>query len=51
MRKMLKRKLRSCPMCKPHKMAKCNRWKPRDLARLKEDDKTCREFTGEVERQ
>jgi hypothetical protein len=42
MRKQLKKKKRSCAMCKPHKMAKCNRWKNREHARLLEDEKACR---------
>jgi hypothetical protein len=47
MRKMLKKKARACAMCKPFKRGKCNRWKPKELARLKEDDKSCRESKGE----
>ena len=35
MRKRLKKKKRSCAMCKPHKMAKAVRWKPDELDRLK----------------
>jgi len=36
MRKRYKKKLKSCAMCKPHKMNGANRWKPKDEARLKE---------------
>jgi hypothetical protein len=35
MRKRLKKKKRSCAMCKPHKMGGDNRWKPRDNEALK----------------
>ena len=36
MRKRHKKKLRSCCMCKPHKMNKTNRWSIKDEAKLKE---------------
>jgi hypothetical protein len=36
MRKRLKKKLRSCALCKPHKMGWDNRWKPRDESLLRE---------------
>jgi len=36
MRKRYKKKLRSCAMCKPHKMAKAKRWSVKDEAKLKE---------------
>jgi len=39
MRKRLKRKKRSCPMCKPHKMGWENRWKPKDEFKIKLMDK------------
>jgi len=39
MRKRLKKKRRSCAMCKPHKMQWENRWKPKDRARLEEFEK------------
>lgn len=45
MRKRLKKKLRSCAMCKPHKMHGTNRWKPKELAKLQESEKICREET------
>ena len=32
MRKQLKNKRRSCAMCKPHKRAWENRWKPKERA-------------------
>jgi hypothetical protein len=35
MRKRMKRKLRSCPMCKPHKMGGAIRWKHKDYVELK----------------
>ena len=35
MRKRLKKKKRSCALCKPHKMRGCNRWKPKEEAKLK----------------
>lgn len=43
MRKQLKKKLRSCCLCKPHKMGKANRWKIRELDKLRRADKVCRE--------
>lgn len=36
MRKRLKRKRRACGLCKPHKKGMENRWKAKELARLKE---------------
>jgi ribosomal protein L44E len=30
MRKQFKKKLRSCALCKPHKMGWVNRWKKKD---------------------
>lgn len=36
MRKRLKKKQRSCSLCKPHKMGGSNRWKPKDELALKE---------------
>jgi len=41
MRKRLQKKLHSCAMCKPFKMAKCNRWKIGELASLKESERMC----------
>jgi len=38
-RKRLKKKLRSYALCKPHKMRGCCRWKPNELAGLKEFEK------------
>lgn len=35
MRKRMKRKRRSCALCKPHKMCGEHRWKPKELAALK----------------
>jgi hypothetical protein len=39
MRKRLKKKRRSCALCKPHKMAKAGRWKAAELDRLASDEK------------
>lgn len=39
MRKRLKKKLRSCALCKPHKMGWDNRWKPKEEALLNETEK------------
>lgn len=36
MRKRHKKKLRSCAMCKPHKMNGANRWTRKDEAGIKE---------------
>lgn len=36
MRKRLKKKKRSCPLCKPHKMERANRWKTKELAQIQE---------------
>jgi hypothetical protein len=42
MRKRLKKKRRSCALCKPHKMAKAGRWKAAELDRLASDEKEMR---------
>ncbi|MGO9061196.1 MAG: hypothetical protein ACLQU2_28010 [Candidatus Binataceae bacterium] len=34
MRKHLKRKRRSCALCKPHKTGGAVRWKPKELAAM-----------------
>jgi len=39
MRKRLKRKRRSCSLCKPFKMGITQRWKNKDLSLLKEFEK------------
>ena len=39
MRKRMKKKLRSCPLCKPHKMGWENRWLLKDLIKLEEFEK------------
>jgi len=39
MRKRLKKKKRSCALCKPHKMGKALRWKAADYDRLVSDEK------------
>jgi hypothetical protein len=48
MRKRLKRKRRSCRLCKPHKMGIEIRWKPKDLALLKDADFEMRLATRET---
>ena len=42
MRKRLKKKKRSCALCKPHKMGKAMRWKAADFNRLSNDEKEIR---------
>jgi hypothetical protein len=42
MRKRLKRKRRSCRLCKPHKMGMSNRWTPKELSVLKETEREIR---------
>ena len=39
MRKRLKKKDRSCSLCKPHKTGWSNRWKPKEEQNLKEYEK------------
>lgn len=39
MRKRLKKKKRSCVLCKPHKMGWANRWKAKDFSKIKEFEK------------
>lgn len=46
MRKRLKKKARSCPMCKPHKMHKANRWTPKDEDALKRFEKEKKDLEG-----
>jgi len=43
MRKQLKKKKRSCALCKPFKMAKANRWSLKDKDALKRDEAEIRE--------
>jgi hypothetical protein len=43
MRKRLKKKRRSCAMCKPHKMGGATRWKPKDMDVIKRTDKEMEE--------
>jgi len=40
MRKRLKHKKRSCPLCKPHKMGGDNRWNAKEFSILKEFEKS-----------
>ena len=42
MRKRLKNKLRSCKMCKPHKMGWANRWKEKEEATLRNAEREIR---------
>jgi hypothetical protein len=42
MRKRLKKKRRSCALCKPHKMGKARRWKAAEFDRLATDEKEMR---------
>ncbi len=46
MRKRLKRKRRSCDLCKPHKTGHGNRWKPAQRDRLAEFEPTRRQVTA-----
>jgi len=45
MRKQYKKKKRSCPLCKPHKMNGENRWKAKDRDFMKRTDQEIREIT------
>jgi len=47
MRKRLKRKRRSCGLCKPYKMGMENRWKPKEFARLKQAESEIRQTARE----
>ena len=44
MRKRLKKKKRSCAMCKPHKMHDANRWKLKDFDKIKRSEKEISEY-------
>ncbi|MBI4262336.1 hypothetical protein HY624_02315 [Candidatus Uhrbacteria bacterium] len=35
MRKRYKKKIRSCPLCKPHKTGHAGRWSKRDLVMIR----------------
>lgn len=48
-RKMKKRKLRSCNLCKPNKVGGACRWTPKERVRLKDDEKACRDALGKKE--
>jgi hypothetical protein len=41
-RKQLKRKKRSCALCKPYKMGWAKRWKPREAEKLKRFERNAR---------
>jgi len=43
MRKRLKRKKRSCPLCKPNKMHGANRWKTKEFDKLQRAEKEIQE--------
>jgi len=45
-RKRYKNKKRSCAMCKPHKRKWEKRWKPKELAKLEQDEKEIRDSIG-----
>lgn len=38
MRKQLKRKARSCALCKPYKVGWANRWRPQERQLIKQAD-------------
>jgi predicted DNA-binding transcriptional regulator AlpA len=42
MRKRLKKKKRSCALCKPHKIGKALRWKAADYDKIVNDEKEIR---------
>jgi hypothetical protein len=44
MRKRLKRKRHSCPMCKPHKMGITNRWKSKEFMEMMKDMEEISEY-------
>jgi hypothetical protein len=46
MRKRLKLKRRSCPMCKPHKMRGENRWKEREREHLTRAEREIKNVKG-----
>jgi hypothetical protein len=43
MRKAMKLKKHSCPMCKPNKMMGACRWKVKEFQKLRNDEKEIRE--------
>ena len=47
MRKRLKRKRRSCALCKPYTMGGENRWKPKELEVLKRSESEIRQAARE----
>ena len=44
MRKQYKKKLRSCPLCKPHKTMGSNRWKNKEQVLYKEHNKEIKKY-------
>jgi hypothetical protein len=47
MRKKLKKKRRSCRLCKPHKMGIENRWKPKEEQALRVWEREKKSLTNE----
>lgn len=43
MRKQLKKKKRSCPLCKPHKTGGANRWTNKVKGKMKQMEREIRE--------
>lgn len=43
MRKSMKQKKHSCPMCKAHKMNGACRWKPAEMQQLRQAEKEIRD--------
>lgn len=46
MRKRLKHKKHSCPMCKPHKMGWENRWSPKEDEDLRRFERAKQQWEG-----
>lgn len=44
-RKQYKQKDKSCAFCKPHKMHWANRWKAKDLSKMKALDKEIKDYS------
>jgi len=45
MRKRLKKKRKSCALCKPHKMGRANRWKRKDLELMERAEEDIRDYS------
>jgi hypothetical protein len=50
MRKVYKRKRRCCALCKPHKVGWDKRWKVKEVTRLIQMERECRNLTHELGR-